>query len=94
MPYATLMYVWENRLPAGTVISHHMTSRVKMVLVGSGSPKLGVWHQEVHNVLDDYRRAFGEEPPRVKTVGIMIDSDNTGAHVTAYFGDIRFLRMK
>jgi len=94
MPYATLMYVWENRLPEGAVISHHMTSRVKMVVAGSAPGELGMWHEEMHNVLDDYRRAFGEEPPRVKTVGIMSDSDNTGAHVTAYFGDIRFLRGK
>jgi hypothetical protein len=94
MPYATLMYVWENTLPEGAIISHHMTSRVKMVVAGNTPGKPGAWHDEMHNVLEDYRRAFGEEPPRVKTVGIMSDSDNTGAHVTAYFGDIRFLRGK
>jgi hypothetical protein len=94
MPYATLMYVWENRLPEGAIVTHHMTSRVKMVVAGSGTDNLGVWHDERHNVLEDYRRAFGEEPPRIKSVGIMSDSDNTGAHVCAYFGDIRFLRQK
>ena len=92
LPYATLMYIWENRLPEGTIITHHMTSRVKMVVAGSGSRDLNRWHDERHNVLADYRRAFGEEPPRVASVGIMSDSDNTGASVTAYFGDIRFLR--
>ena len=90
MPYATLMYIWENRLPEGTIITHHMTSRVKMVVAGSGTRDLNVWHAERHNVLADYRRAFGEDPPRVASVGIMSDSDNTGASVTAYFGDIRF----
>jgi hypothetical protein len=90
LPYATLMYIWENRLPEGALIPHHMTSRVKMIVAGSGKDKLGAWHAESHNVLDDYRRAFGEEPPRVASVGIMSDSDNTGASVTAYFGDIRF----
>lgn len=90
LPYATLMYIWKNRLPEGTIITHHMTSRVKMVVAGSGSRNLGVWHEERHNVLADYRRAFGEDPPRVASVGIMSDSDNTGASVTAYFGDIRF----
>ena len=90
MPYATLMYIWENRLPEGTIITHHMTSRVKMVVAGSGKRDVGVWHDERHNVLADYRRAFGEDPPRVASVGIMSDSDNTGASVTAYFGDIRF----
>lgn len=90
LPYATLMYIWENRLPEGTIITHHMTSRVKMVVAGSGTRKVGVWHDERHNVLADYRRAFGEDPPRVASIGIMSDSDNTGASVTAYFGDIRF----
>ena len=90
MPYATLMYIWENRLPAGTIITHHMTSRVKMVVAGSGQRSLNAWHNERHNVLADYRRAFGEDPPRVASVGIMSDSDNTGASITAYFGDIRF----
>lgn len=90
MPYATLMYIWENRLPEGTIITHHMTSRVKMVVAGSGTRDLNVWHGERHNVLADYRRAFGEDPPRVASVGIMSDSDNTGASITAYFGDIRF----
>lgn len=90
LPYATLMYVWENRLPEGTIITHHMTSRVKMVVAGSDKRKVGVWHDERHNVLADYRRAFGEDPPRVASIGIMSDSDNTGSSVTAYFGDIRF----
>jgi len=42
------------------------------------------------NVLEDYRRAFGEEPPRVRSVGIMSDSDNTGERTVAYYGDISF----
>lgn len=90
MPYATLMYIWENRLPEGTIITHHMTSRVKMVVAGGGTRDLNVWHGERHNVLADYRRAFGGDPPRVASVGIMSDSDNTGTNITAYFGDIRF----
>ena len=89
LPYATLMYIYESRLPEGTIITHHMTSRVKMVAAGGGR-QLGVWHDERRNLLADYRRAFGEDPPRVASVGIMSDSDNTGASVTAYFGDIRF----
>lgn len=88
LPYATLMYIYENRLPPGTIVTHHMTTRVKMVVAAKRAP--GAWFEERHNVLADYRRAFGEDPPRVASVGIMSDSDNTGASVTAYFGDIRF----
>jgi len=92
LPYATIMYIWENHLPEGAIIDHHFTTRIKMIVAGSGRKDLGTWHEERVNLLEDYRRAFGEEPPRVRSVGIMSDSDNTGARTVAYYGDIRFQR--
>lgn len=92
LPYATLMYIWENRLPEGAVIGHHFTSRLKMIVAGNGHRDLGAWHRVRVNVLEDYRRAFGEEPPPVRAVGVMSDSDNTGARTVAWYGDIRFQR--
>jgi hypothetical protein len=90
LPYATIMYIWENNLPEGTVIDHPMTTRIKMIVAASGAKDLDRWHEERVNVLEDYRRAFGEEPPRIRAVGVMSDSDNTGGHAVAYYGDIRF----
>jgi hypothetical protein len=90
LPFATIMYIWENNLPEGTVIDHPMTTRIKMIVVASGPMDLGRWHEKRVNVLQDYRRAFGDEPPHIRTVGILSDSDNTGGHAVAYFGDIRF----
>jgi hypothetical protein len=92
MPYATLMYIWENHLPEGEIITHHRTTRIKMVVAGSGQKDLRRWHEKRMNLLEDYRRAFGEEPPRVNSVGVMTDSDNTGTRAEAYYGDIRFQR--
>jgi len=86
LPFATLMYTWEPGKAPGEIITHYNTSRVKMI-VATGKPG---WNDMRVNVLEDYRRAFGEEPPRVKTVGIMSDSDNTGTEGEAYFGDILF----
>jgi hypothetical protein len=91
-PFALLMYIWENRAPVGTVISSLHTGRSKMIVAGSGEMKLGVWHDVLRNVREDYERAFGEPAPRVKSVGIMTDSDNTGSTASAYYGDIQFLR--
>jgi len=90
LPYATLMYIWEPNRPEGEIITHYNTTRVKMIVAGNASRDLNRWHEARFNLLEDYRRAFGEEPPRVKTVGLMADSDNTRTSVTAYFGDIRF----
>ncbi len=92
LPYATIMYIWENNLPEGSVIDHHFSTRVKMIVAGSGRKDIDRWHEERMNVLEDYRRAFGEEPPRVRAVGIMSDSDNTGGRAVAYYGDIRFAK--
>ena len=91
-PYAILMYIWENRAPVGTVIENLHTSRIRMIVADSGVENLGQWRTETRNVYEDYRRAFGEDPPRIRSVGIMTDSDNTGADAEAYYGDISFVK--
>jgi hypothetical protein len=93
LPYATLMYIWENRAPKGTVIPNRHTSRIKMIVAESGRDKLGTWQEETRNIRDDFRRAFGEEPGRIRAIGIMTDTDNTGENVHAYYGDITFKRI-
>jgi Protein of unknown function (DUF3047) len=92
MPYALLMYIWENRAPVGTVIDNLHTGRIKMIVAGSGKVKVNQWHDVIRNVREDYERAFKEPPPRVKSIGIMTDTDNTGSTASAYYGDIQFLR--
>ncbi len=93
MPYATLMYIWENRAPRGTVIPNRHTTRVRMLVAESGREKVGMWQEVTRNVYEDYKRVFGEEPGRITAIGIMTDTDNTGANVHAYYGDIVFRRV-
>lgn len=93
LPYATLMYIWENRVPVGTVIPNLHTSRIKMVVAQSGRGRLGKWREETRNVYEDFKRAFGEAPGRITAIGIMTDTDNTGDNVHAYYGDIAFKRI-
>lgn len=90
LPYASLMYIWENRTPVDTVIPNLHTSRIRMIVAESGSGNLGRWQDITRNIVDDYRRAFGEEPGPVTAVGIMTDTDNTGAKAQAWYGDISF----
>lgn len=93
LPYATLMYIWENRAPRGTVIPNLHTSRIRMIVAESGRDKVGTWQEVTRNVYEDFRRAFGEEPGMITAVGIMTDTDNTGENVHAYYGDIAFRRI-
>jgi hypothetical protein len=92
LPYATLMYIWENRAPRDSVIPNLHTSRIKMIVVESGRNKLGAWQTVTRNVVEDFKRAFGEAPGAITAVGIMTDTDNTGENTHAYYGDILFRR--
>jgi Ca2+-binding EF-hand superfamily protein len=47
---------------------------------------------EERNVVEDYRRAFGSDPPARATLGIMNDSDNTKEASVAYVGFIEIYR--
>jgi hypothetical protein len=91
LPYAQLIYVWANKYPVGTVIANPHTKRVEMVVAVSGAAEVGKWVTLSRNVVDDFKSAFGEEPGLMTDVGIMTDTDNTGATVDAWYGDIRFL---
>jgi len=61
-----------------------------MFVVESGSDKLGTWVIEERNVYEDYKKAFGQDPPLISGVAIMTDTDNTKESAKAYFGDIVF----
>jgi hypothetical protein len=89
-PHAAINYIWESRLPEGSVVPNPYTGRAVMFVVESGSGKLNRWIDEKRDVYEDYRRSFGEDPPMISGVAIMTDTDNTGETATAYFGDIRF----
>ena len=92
LPYATLMYIWENRASKDSVIPSRHTSRIKMIVAESGRDKLGAWQEVTRNVVEDFRRAFGETPGEITAIGIMTDTDNTGENAHAYYGDILFQR--
>ena len=92
LPYATLMYIWENRAPRDSVLPNQHTSRIKMIVAESGRDKVGTWQHITRNVVDDYQRAFGEAPGRIVAIAVMTDTDNTGEQAQAWYGDILFRR--
>jgi hypothetical protein len=89
-PLAAINYIWESKAPVGTMVPNPFTDRVMMFVVESGSAKLNQWVNEERNVYEDYKKAFGEEPPMISGVAIMTDTDNTGESATSYYGDILF----
>ena len=91
LPYATLMYIWENRQPVDSVITNPNTARVRKIVVSSGDSGVGSWQRYRRNFVEDYRRAFGTEPGRLIGIAILTDTDNTRQQVSAQYGKIRLL---
>ena len=93
-PLGAINYIWESKAPTGTVAPNPFTDQVKMIVVESGAASLNQWMTEERNVYEDYKKAFGEEPPMISGVAIMTDTDNTGETATAYYGDIVFKKAR
>lgn len=89
LPYATLMYVWDNRYPVGTVIANPHSERIRQLVVESGPARLGQWVDIDRDVVADFRHAFGEAPGPLHSMGVMSDTNNTGATVDAWYGSLQ-----
>jgi len=85
-------YVWDSRAPVGTQLSNPKAANVRIIVVESGTARLGTWQRQRRNVAADYVALFGRQPPRVGQVAVMIDSDDTGSDAEALIGDLVFSR--
>ncbi|MFH1036352.1 MAG: DUF3047 domain-containing protein [Pseudomonadota bacterium] len=81
-------YIWANHLPRGEHLPNAFTSNAMMLAVESGDVQAGRWLAEERDIVEDYRRLFGGEPPDMGAVAVMTDTDNTGGQAVAYYGDI------
>lgn len=91
----SIRYTWSSSLPVGSEFSTFFGHQ-KVLVLGQGQPTLdedgqAQWQRFRRNVLEDYRRLFGEEPPE-KPLAILIlsDGDSTGEFVKADYDDIVF----
>jgi Protein of unknown function (DUF3047) len=94
IPIGAISYVWETKASVGAILDNAYTDFVKMVVVESGPSQVGLWVDESRNIYDDYKRAFGEEPPMINGIAIMSDTDNTKERAIAYYGDIVFMTSR
>ena len=88
MPYATLMYVWCNKRPVGSIIHNARTDRIRKIVIESGPQGLRQWRNYERDIRADFEAAFGEAPGALVGIGIMTDSDNTQSQTQAWYGKI------
>jgi hypothetical protein len=93
-PHSTLNYVWTGRDIAERIIVSPYTDKARIVLLERGRQRVGQWVEESVNVLEDYRRAFGKDPPASSGLAVMSDTDNAGGSAVAYLDFIEVGKEK
>lgn len=88
LPYATLIYAWEDALASGSIVASPHTGRIRTLALGGPGTSVGAWAEFRRDLRADYRQAFGEEPGRIRSVALMTDADNTGRQARAFYGDV------
>lgn len=91
-PDSTLSYVWASRPDTPLIMTSPYTEKAKLIALERGPEKVGRWVGESVNILEDYRKAFGVDPPSTASIAIMNDSDNTGEKSVSYVGFIEVYR--
>lgn len=90
LPRAALCYVWDNTHPVGTIAPNAYYGAVQTIVLQSGDANAGQWQTEQRDLAADFRAAFGRPAPSITGVAVASDTDNTGGHVNAWFGDLTF----
>ncbi len=84
----TIAYVWTSTpIPNGSIqISDRLNNLRYIQLRGTG--EVGKLQQESRNVVADFVRAFGTQPPQLEYVAVFNDNDQTKEPASAAFGTI------
>lgn len=88
LPYALLMYIWGEKVPVDSVTTSSHYSRIKMLALSADDKGIGKWQSFTRNLVEDYKRVYGEEPGNVISIELLTDTDNTLGDAEAFYGDI------
>ncbi len=92
LPDGALNYVWDNKVPVGTILPNAYTDRARMIVLQSGNGQAGKWITERRDVLADMQREFGTAAGRMKLIALATDTDNSGGVADAAYADLHLVR--
>jgi hypothetical protein len=93
-PDSSLNYIWANKVHEEDIIVNSYTSEAQMILLQKGDANIGIWKTENVDIIKDYKKAFGKEPPATASIIIMNDTDNTGESAVSYVDYIKVYNEK
>ena len=82
-------YVWAGREPPGSRYRNPVVSDVATFVIRSGDAYAERWMYEQRDLVADFRTAFGEDPPPLTGIAIVVDTDDTSSEAIAWFDDFR-----
>jgi len=85
-------YIWDSTAPVGTICKSQKTGTVTYIVLRSGGGELGKWITERRNVVEDFRKIYGEVPDNPTALSLSIDSDDTASSAESFIGRIVFTR--
>jgi hypothetical protein len=88
LPFATLCYVWDGQAAPESVLPYPRSTRIRYLVVESGSAGTGQWHAYRRNIVADFQRVYGETPGRLMGLGVLTDSDDIKNTAEAWYGDL------
>lgn len=84
----SIRYTWSSSLPKGEELSHFYGNQ-KIVVMGTGDENIGEWKSFERNIVEDYKRLFGDDPPKTPlAILILSDGDSTKKNAKADYDDI------
>lgn len=88
-PDSSISYIWDNKTTNKLFIVNAYTDRARMIPVSSGSSQLNTWQEYTVNIVNDYKMAFGQDPPSIASLAVMCDADNTHESAMSFLQYIR-----
>ena len=83
-------YVWDTTRPVGTTCKSEKTGMVTYIVVRSGSADLNRWITEQRNVVEDFKKVYGDTPDAPAVLSLAIDSNDTHSTAEVMYGAVRF----
>jgi hypothetical protein len=91
-PDSSLNYIWANRKHGMHIMPNTYAKEARMIILQTGTENAGKWIEQKVNIIEDYRKAFGADPPDTASLAIMNDSDNTGESAVSYIDYIEVFK--
>lgn len=66
-----LKYIWSNTKLNTDILFSPYTKKAAMIPLEEGKENLGIWQTYSVNILKDYRKIFGSDPPSTASLAIM-----------------------